>query len=331
MSVVRKRPLDVGPLRAFEAVARLLNFRAAADELSLTQSAISRQIKSLEDELGAPLFLRGTRHVELTGPGEALLRAVVPALDRLDAAVRQIRQARGRRVVNVSTFASFASLWLIPRLEAFQRAHPDIDIRVAAGDRLTALDDPEVDIVLRYVSPLLAPEGSTRLFGETLTPAISPWLAAKVAAGQAPPLSRPADLVQHTLLEEDDHRPSAEFLSWRHWLAKQGEAQLEPRSWIYLNFTYQQVQAALAGQGVALARIGLVAEQLERGELVEPFGLDGRIHSPYAYWMIVLEHSRQRAEVQQFAAWVSEQASRTCAADSAGSHSHSHEDAGEAG
>lgn len=310
----RRRPLDVGPIRAFEAVARLLNFRAAAEELSLTQSAISRQIKSLEDELGAPLFSRGTRHVELTGPGEALLRAVVPALDRLDAAVRQIRQARGRRVVNVTTFASFGSLWLIPRLEAFQRAHPDIDIRVAASDQLVALDDPEVDIALRYTSPLKAPEGAIRLFGETLTPAISPWLAAQAAAGQVPPLQRPADLARHTLLEEDDHRPGAEYLSWRHWLAKQGEAQLQPRSWIYLNFTYQQVQSALAGQGVALARVGLVAEQLQRGELVEPFGIDGRIHSPFSYWLVVTQHSRHRPEVCQFAEWVKEQGALTRAA-----------------
>ncbi|HEY1392541.1 MAG TPA: LysR substrate-binding domain-containing protein, partial [Methylibium sp.] len=235
----------------------------------------------------------------------------VPALDRLDASVRQIRQARGRHVVNVTTFASFASLWLLPRLEAFQREHPDIDIRVAANDRLTALDDTEMDLILRYTSPLEVPDDAVHLFGETITPAISPWLAARIAAGEAPPLKRPADLIQHTLLEEDDHRPSAEYLGWRHWLAQQGEAQLEPRSWIYLNFTYQQVQAALSGQGVALARIGLVAEQLQRGELVEPFGHDGRIHSPYAYWLILLAHSRERPEVLEFAAWVQAQAALT--------------------
>src|SRR6478752_6926738 len=102
----RQRPLAVGPLRAFEAVARLLSFRAAAEELHLTQSAISRQIRALEDEIGCSLFLQGT---------------AVDLLQRLDRAVRQIRQTRGRRVVNVTTFASFASLWLIPRLEAFQR------------------------------------------------------------------------------------------------------------------------------------------------------------------------------------------------------------------
>ena len=134
MNQPRQRPLSVGPIRAFEAVARHLSFSAAAEELHLTQSAISRQIKGLEEELGAPLFSRGTRSVELTGDGHALLRAVAPALERLDATVRQIRTSRGRRRVTVNTFASFVSMWLLPRLEAFQRANPDIDIRVSATD-----------------------------------------------------------------------------------------------------------------------------------------------------------------------------------------------------
>src|SRR5215218_7308878 len=111
MNQGRHRPLSLGSLRAFEAVARLLSFSDAADELHVTQSAVSRQIKGLEDELGAPLFQRGTRHVELTANGTLLLRVVAPWLDRLDASVRQIRQARGRRTVQLTTFPSFASLW----------------------------------------------------------------------------------------------------------------------------------------------------------------------------------------------------------------------------
>src|SRR3954470_10021927 len=128
--VLRQRPLGVGPIRAFEAVARRLSFSAAAEELHLTQSAISRQIRALEDELGAALFLRGTRHVELTNAGAALLRAVAPLLDRLDASVRQIRAKQSRQQVGVTTFPSFASLWLLPRLQEFQQAHPGTDIRI---------------------------------------------------------------------------------------------------------------------------------------------------------------------------------------------------------
>jgi LysR family glycine cleavage system transcriptional activator len=305
MNPIRQRPLAIGPLRAFEAVARLLSFRAAAEELNLTQPAISRQIKTLEEELGASLFARGTRRVELTSHGAMLQRACVPALERLDASVRQIRQSRGRRVVNVTTFASFASLWLIPKLEAFQRQHPDIDIRVSATDMLLDIEDSEMDLALRYSSA--QPPGSQRLFGETLTPA----MAEQVKTGQRPPLQTAADLAEHTLAEEDDQRPSAEYLSWRRWLREQGQPGLHPRRWMYLNFTYQQVQAALTGQAVALARVALVAESLERGELVEPFGPAGRMDSPLAYWLAVADESRERPEVQQFCQWVLAQAALT--------------------
>ncbi len=311
MNTPYRRALSLGNLRAFEAVARRLSFSDAAEELFVTQSAISRQIKGLEDELGAPLFVRGTRHVEITPDGQALLRAVEPGLLKIDASVRQIRQTRSRRRVSVTTFASFGSLWLLPRIEAFQREHPDIDIRVSAHDAVADLDDPELDLALRYCSPAQAPAGSRRLFGELLTPVVSRSLAEQIRRGEAPPLVTAADLAQHTLAEEDDNRPSTEFLSWRHWLARHGEPGLQPRRWLYLNFTYQQVQAALAGQGVALARVALVFEALQRGELVEPFGPGGRIESPFTYWLIVAPASAARPEVKQFCDWVEAQSAAT--------------------
>jgi LysR family glycine cleavage system transcriptional activator len=311
MTRIRNRPLSVGPIRAFEAVARLLNFRAAADELQLTQSAVSRQISSLEAELGAKLFLRGTRHVEITSDGATLLRAVAPALDRLDASVRQIRVGRGRNVVSVTTFASFSSLWLIPRLEAFQRSRADIDIRLSASDKLVGLDEPDLDLALRYCAAERAPRGALPLFGETLTPVIGRWLAEQIASGQAPPLSRPADLALHALAEEENPAPSAALLGWRHWLTVQGEENLQPRRWMVFNYTHQQVQAALTGQAVALGRLALVAEPLARGELIEPFGAAGRIESRNAYWLIPSRAGQSRPEVAEFARWVLAQAELT--------------------
>ena len=306
---IRQRPLSVGPLRAFEAVARHLNFRQAAEELHLTQSAISRQIQGLEDDVGAPLFLRGTRHVELTGAGASLLRAVAPMLDRLDATVRQIRQARGRRTVSVTTFASFASLWLIPRLEAFQREHPDLDIRVSANDAIVDIDGSEVDLALRYCTPSVAPAGAVRLFGEVLTPVASRWL---IEAGRGKPLEKPEDLALHTLLEEDDGHPGHGILGWRHWLMTHGLKDFQPQRWLYFNYTYQQVQAALAGQGVALARLPLVAEALRAGELVEPFDpVTHRAPREHAYWLVAAPAARQRTEVSQFCEWVERQARET--------------------
>lgn len=308
---IRQRPLSVGPLRAFEAVARLLSFRAAAEELSLTQSAISRQIQALEEEIGCTLFLRGTRKVELSSDGAQLLPTAVAVLSKLDQTVRQIRRTRGRRVVNVTTFASFASLWLIPRLCEFQKHHPDIDIRVSAQDGLVELEDGEHDLALRYIAGTALSSPAELMFEETVSPVVSPWYAESTRNGRLPALRRPGDLAAHALTEEDDPRPSAEFLSWRHWLTRQREPDLQPLRWMYFNFTYQQIQAALAGQGVALARLPLVHEHLQRAELLEPFGAAGRLTSPYAYWLVPAPAASARPEVQAFADWVREQAALT--------------------
>jgi LysR family glycine cleavage system transcriptional activator len=303
--LLRHRPLAIGPLRAFEAVARLSSFRAAAEELHLTQPAVSRQIRSLEDEIGAVLFSRGTRHVELTAAGQTLLRTVEPLLAQLDGTVRHIRSAQRRQPVAVTTFASFASLWLLPRLQGFQAVQPEADIRISAHDRLLELDDPDIDLALRYCLPHHVPPGSSELFGEVLSPVASPRLLERT------PLRTPADLARHTLLEEDDPRPSAEFLSWRNWLRRKAPAGLEPRGWMYLNFTYQQIQGALAGQGVALARIAMMGELIERGELVEPFGEAGRIVTPFSYWLVRWPNRRERPVVAAFEHWLLAQAELT--------------------
>ncbi len=309
MNTPPRRPLSLDGLRAFEAVARRLSFSGAADELFVTQSAVSRQIKSLEGEVGAPLFNRGTRRVELTAAGETLRQAVLPALDGIDRAVRQVRLAQGRRQVNLSTFASFATLWLMPRLASFQRQHADIDIRISATDTMADMDDPELDLVLRYDLATNLPAGAELMFGELLTPVASPWLL-----HQAAPLARPGDLAQHDLLEEDDPRPSGSWLSWQRWLRHMDLPGLEPRRWIYLNYTHQQVQGALAGQGVALARMAMVHDQLARGELVEPFGAAGRLPGPAAYWLLPLPGARLRPELRAFLAWVRGEAAITRAA-----------------
>ncbi|WP_089416321.1 LysR family transcriptional regulator [Vitreoscilla filiformis] len=307
------RPIALGWLRSFEAVARHLNFSAAAEELHLTQPAISRQIKGLEEDVGAALFARGTRHVALTAAGQQLLRAVAPSLQRLDATVRQIRMAQGRNQIQLTTFASFGSLWLMPRLPDFERLHPELDIRITATDALVPEGDPELDVALRHCLPERAPPGALRLFGEVLAPVIGRGLAQAVAAGQAPPLRVPADLSAHTLIEMDDSHAHSVDLSWPSWLAEKGLEHLAPRRWLSMNFTHQQVQLALAGQGVALARLPMIHEVLARGELVEPFGPAGRHWARTAYWLVPLAGmgARPRPEVRWFCDWVVAQAERT--------------------
>lgn len=304
---LRTRPIAVGQLRAFEAVARQLNFRAASEELALTQSAVSRQIQALEDEVGVSLFLRHTRAVELTAAGAQLLQAVLPSLERMDSAVRQIRRSSGRKSVAISTWASFASMWLIPRLEAFQSQHPDIDIRIDASDALVDLDTADVDLALRYTQADKVPAHAVHLFGEQLTPVVSPWL---LKNGRA--LQRGEDLAHFTLIEANEaqySQPMA-WLTWRHWLDVHRLKKLEPKRWLYFGYAYQIAQAALAGQGVALTRMPLVADSLGSGDLVEV--LPGmRLDSPMSYWLLVAPHSQARPEVQAFCEWLTAQAAGT--------------------
>lgn len=318
MNRIPHRPLALDSLRSFEAAARRLSFSAAAEELHLTQPAISRQIKGLEDALGAQLFHRATRKVELTLAGQTLLRTVQPALARLDACVRQIRMTRSRALVSVATFPSFASLWLMPRLPDFERAHPDADLRIAASDRLVEVEDVELDVALRHCRADRVPAGAVRLFGEVLTPVVSAGLADAVARGHAPRLSCPADLTEHTLLEMDDGHSPSTLLSWPSWLAGCGLAQLTPRRWISVNYTHQQVQAALAGQGVALARLAMAHDALARGDLIEPFGTAGRRWAEPCYWLVPLVPplrsgvvAAPRPEVRAFTEWVLAQAALT--------------------
>jgi LysR family glycine cleavage system transcriptional activator len=327
----RSRPISVGHLRAFDAVARHLNFRAAADELSLTQSAVSRQIQALEDEVGVSLFLRHTRAVEITSAGSQLLRATGTALERIDAAVRQIRQSAGRKSVTVTTWASFASMWLIPRLEAFQRDHPDIDIRIDTSDTQVDLATADVDMALRYTVPQGVAPQAIRLFGEQLTPVVSPWLLREHKIAQV------EDLAQLTLIEAGDaHRTRhLEWLTWQRWIDEQAgkaaqatvpapvgksrlrgvgaKTRLSPKRWLYFNYAHQIVQATLSGQGVALARLPLVAESLACGDLVEPLP-HTRIDSPLVYWLLPVPRSLQRPEVKAFYDWLLGQAALTRAA-----------------
>lgn len=305
---LRTRPIAVGHLRAFEAVARHLNFRAASEELALTQSAVSRQIQALEDEVGVPLFLRHTRAVELTGAGAQLLQSAAPALERLDGAVRMIRRSAGRKTVAVSTWASFASMWLISRMEAFQSEHPGIDIRIDATDTLVDLDTTDVDLALRYSPPSAHLTGhSTRLFGEQLTVVASPWLL----KGN-PRIERSSDLARFTLIEAGDtHRTQhLEWLSWQRWFDSQKLGHFEPKRWLYFNYAHQIVQAALTGQGIALARMPLVADSLASGDLVEVLP-QTRLDSPMAYWLIVGQRSAARPEIKAFCDWLMLQAQMT--------------------
>ena len=306
MFALRTRPIGMGHLRAFEAVARHLNFRLAADQLALTTSAISRHIQGLESEIGTVLFVRHARSIELTAAGAHFLATVRKSLTDIDGCVKHLRTGRSRSSIAVTTFASFASMWLIPKLESFQQQHPDIDIRIDASDAPVDLASSDIDVALRYGPMHKMPSNAIRLFGEQLIPVASPWLLKSL-----PRLDTPADLKMCPLIEASDpDRSHLDWLTWRHWLSSHGLPHLQPQRWLHFNYAYQMVQAALSGQGVVLARPPLIAESLVNGDLVEV--LPGhRTESPMAYWLLPNGQTAHHPHVKDFVAWLMNQAKLT--------------------
>src|SRR6185295_11368076 len=177
-------------LRGFEAAGRRLSFTLAAEELFLTQSALSRQVKALEDALGVALFARGHRTLALTAAGAAFHREVTQHLRALALAADAVKGTERSPGLTVSTTVSFAALWLIPRLAAFRQQHRSVEVYVSANDRLVDLARGDVDVAVRYLADIAAPGDAVRLFGERLLPVASPTLARRTGV----PLKRPEDL-----------------------------------------------------------------------------------------------------------------------------------------
>lgn len=293
----KSRPLTLAGLRGFASAARHLSFTRAAEELHLSQPALSRQIQTLEDELGVPLFVRTTRRIALTLAGEALARAVQAGLKTIDECVERLRAVDARQTISVTTFASFASLWLIPRLARFADAYPKVDVNCIATDRLVDLDNDNIDIALRCSSMPIAASDGEYLFDEFLAPACSPAL---LDAG--PALETPADLRHFTLLSNEVATETRfPWLSWERWFEAQ-QVPLAARSQLRFTNHDQVIQAALAGQGVVLARGALTAELIAAGRLALPLG--AMTPTTFRYYVVTGSRARQRPEVGAFVDWV---------------------------
>ena len=290
-------------LRGFEAAGRRLSFTLAAHELFLTQSALSRQIKALEDALGVALFERRHRALALTALGAAFHRDVSDVLESIAAAADRARGTTRAPGLTLSTTVSFASLWVIPRLATFRERHPDVEVYVSADDRVVDLARGDVDVAVRYLPESAVPEGAVRLFGERMTPVASP----KVAAG-ARPLRAPVDLTRHVLLHLDDPEGRTPWLDWRSWLTSNGAPGLKPAGTLRFSLYDQVVQAAVGGQGVALGRLPMIAEHLRDGRLVAPFAR--KYDSARGYFALVAPRAAQREDAVAFVRWLAEEAAR---------------------
>jgi DNA-binding transcriptional LysR family regulator len=294
-------PLD--RLEAFEAAARNLSFTRAAAELSLTQSAVSRTIASLEERVGFPLFERRHRALRLTERGQALYAATLQLLEGLDTALARLRPPPPGRTVTVTTNLSFASLWLVPRLAGFTRSHPGVDVRIAASNEIVDLERGGIDLAIRYSSAELAP-GGTKLFGDAVVPMCSPALAGDPAR----PLKVPADLANHVLLHLAEMAPMP-WLVWAQWLEAAGVPDLAPAGALHFSHYDQLIQAALKGQGVALGRMPLLRHLVRSGELVVPF--ERSLASPRCYYVMRSRRSPDNADVDAFASWLHREAAAT--------------------
>lgn len=285
-------------IRGFEAAARLQSITKAAQELFLTQSAVSRQVKALEEQLGEALFERHHREIRLTPAGRRLHSAATESMRLLEEAARSIRDKDRGRAVTITCSIAFASLWLVPRLMDFRAKHPDIDIRIAANNRFVDLEREQIELAVRYCPPDQAPPQATRLFGEEVFPVCSPTLL----KDPAKPLREPIDLRHHVLLKYDLAEKHWVIGSWDVWLEMMQMHQVRPAGTLGFNQYDTLIQAAVDAQGVALGVTPLVRRLIKRGALVAPF--HGAIASPRAYHLLLARHGRARAEVQALAAWL---------------------------
>ena len=281
-------------MRAFEAAARHLSFNRAAEELHVTPSAVSHQVRALEDHLGVRLFERLTRRVALTHHGQMLLAPLQAALDQIEAAVRRIGAGGDDGSLTVQASPNFATEWLVPRLMGFQAEYPDIEVKLMTtrGHDGLSFDFEQVDLAVWYGRGDWPDVDCERLMSEELVPVCSPALL----RGERP-LKSPEDLREATLIHV-----LIRIGQWRNWLEAAGVTGVDPERGPKFQNTPLALEAAMAGMGVAIANRAFVADQLRGGRLVIPFDQD--LPTESAYYLIFARGGPQRRSARAFREWI---------------------------
>lgn len=311
-------PIPLNALRAFEAAARHLSFKKAAQELFVTPAAISHQIKLVESSLGVTLFHRLTRAITLTSAGNVLLPRLSDGFARIAQAVEQVRAYENDATLTVNAPPSFAAKWLMPRLQRFISSHPEIDIRIIASMRfveshphdaalhLTGRDTGplDADIDIRFGNGNYPQCRADLLFRLSVTPLCSPKLIDGIR-----PLRKPSDLRHHLLLHDDtqfgrDNRPD-----WVQWLKNVGADEVDPSRGLHFNHTMLGLEAAIDGLGVVLSSKELAARDVDAGRLVAPF--DYSMVLPDSYYLVSAENAAIRPKIAAFRNWLLEEAGST--------------------
>ena len=293
----RLPPLNA--LRAFEAAARHLSFTRAAEELHVTPAAVSQQVKALEEYAGTPLFRRLTRALRLTEAGQAVLPPLQEGFEKLAEAAKVLRERDDERVLTVSTPPTFGAKWLVPRLDRFHREHPEYDLRLDATDRRIDFRDETADVALRYGAGHYPGLVAECLLSEFSLPVCSPALL----DGEHP-LRTPSDLRHHVLLHVEWTAGKESAPSWRMWLRAAGVDDVPADRGPRFNVESLALQAAMDGQGVALASGATVADDLAAGRLVQPFPDAGQQATRFCYYLVYPQSHLARAKVAAFRDWV---------------------------
>lgn len=276
-------------LRAFEAAARHLSFTAAAEELHVTQAAVSQQIKHLEALLDTQLFRRINRRLVLSEDAQVYLPEVRESLERLSAATARMGRRQRLGVLTVSVMPSFASRWLIPRLPHFRQLHPDIRVRISAFEWPADFEKQDVDMAVRLGRGDWPGLHSELLMAEEIFPVCATELKQT--------MSEPGELAENTLLHDDYTRED-----WVTWLDAAGTAGIDPAQGISFSHTDLMLEAAEHGLGVALGRTPLVDDALDRGTLIEPF--DIRLKGDLAYYVVCPEPVADYPHIRAFREWL---------------------------
>ncbi|NVK40321.1 MAG: transcriptional regulator GcvA [Oceanospirillaceae bacterium] len=291
----RLPPLNL--LRGFEAAARHLSFTRAAEEMHITQAAVSQQIKTLEEYLGVPLFQRMTRKLRLTEEGRVLLPVVQEAFEHIAVTVAALGSEERKRTLTVGLEPSFGANWVSPRLGRFWALHPEVDLRLYHARHRVDFSREELELAVRWGLDDWPDLNVEPLMGLAFTPVCSPSLL----QGERP-LRTPADLRYHTLLHDRDYE------GWCEWLATPECKEVNPQNGILIDDTNVVTQAAIDGQGVALCGLALVERQLAEGRLVRPFART--ISTKSAYYVIYPPAALKRPVVRDFIDWLHTEVSR---------------------
>ncbi len=304
MSVPIARLPSLDLVRGFVAVGRRMSITLAAQDLCLTQSAVSRQIHTLEDVLGVKLFTRGYRAIQFTGEGERLFRIADLSVQQLQEVIGLLDTRQQRRPVTLTLSTGVAALWLLPRLSRLQAQHRAIDVRIAASNKVLDLKAEGIDLAIRYCAEAAAPAGAQKLFGERLLAVCHPSLLQ--------PRAPPADVIRRSVLLEFDE-PRRPWLQWSRMLQSAGLPALRPRSVMRFNQYEQVIQAAVAGQGIALGRLALVEPMLADGRLAVLGPVDVHEVADAAYWLVQAPYEPHR-DVATVVRWIKREAEAVVAA-----------------